>query len=121
MTETFPEFYQIILIASKEMVKFTEYGYNMNLERMCQRIKNFLGCVNRIGNNDNFGNIAFGRGLVDTAPNCKELSFGTSDKGHIMKSFDKRTVNYVCVQNGCSNVILDASICYNDGCRVREE
>jgi len=60
MTETFPEFYQIILIASKEMVKFTEYGYSINLERMCQRIKNFLGCMDRISNNDNFGNIAFG-------------------------------------------------------------
>jgi len=54
--------------------------------------------------------------LVYTAPNCKEFCFSAGDKNSVMKGFDQWTVEYMYVQNGCSNVILDTSIYDNDGC-----
>jgi len=41
-----------------------------------------------ISDDDDFGNIFLVRGLVNTTPDCKELSFCTSDKDSMMKSFD---------------------------------
>jgi len=44
--------------------------------------------MDRIGDDDDFGNIFLVRGLVNTAPDCKELGFCTSDKDCVVKSFD---------------------------------
>jgi len=59
--------------------------------------QNFFGCMDGIGDDNDFGNIFLVRGLVNTTPNCKELSFCTSDKDHMMESFDWWTVGYVHV------------------------
>jgi len=41
-----------------------------------------------ISDDDDFENIFLDRGLVNTTPDCKELSFCTSDKDCVMESFD---------------------------------
>jgi len=44
--------------------------------------------MDEISDDDDLGNIFLVRGLVDTAPDCKELGFSTYDKGHMTKGFD---------------------------------
>jgi len=115
LTRTLPEFDQVILISNEEFTKFVKDGHCMDLVRMWWQIKDFLGPMNGISDNDNFGNVFLIWGLVYTTPDCKEFCFSASDKNSMIKSFDQWTVEYVCVWNGCSNVVLDTSICDNNG------
>jgi len=57
--------------------------------------------------------------LVNTAPNSKELHFGTSDVNHMMDSLGSGVIVCVHMQYKYSNVIFDAGICDNDSGREK--
>ena len=82
-------------------------------------IKDFLGHVNGVSDDDNFRYAILNWGLVDIAPNGKEFCFSTGDMNHVMDSLGDRVIEGVHMQYRCSDVILDTSICDNDGSRGR--
>ena len=88
-TRTLPEFDQVILISNEEFTKFVKDGHYMDLVEMQWQIKDFLGPMNGISNDDNFGNVFSIWGLVYTTPDCKEFCFSASDKNSVMKGFDQ--------------------------------
>ncbi len=59
---------------------------------MGSTIEYFLGCMNRVGYNDNFGDVIDGACLIDTASDSKKFSFRTCYEGSMMNSFDKWTI-----------------------------
>ena len=71
-------------------------------------------CMDGVGDNDDFGNVFLAICLVDTTSNGKELYFCASDESCIVNHLNQRMVTYVNVQYRCSDVILDASIYYDD-------
>ena len=66
-----------------------------------------------IGDNDDFWYIFFNVGLVNATSNSEQLCLHTCDERCMMNCFDKRSIGWVYVRYRCSNVVLDASICYN--------
>jgi len=118
MTGTFPEFNGIVLISKEELSKFSEYDYWMNLKGMWRWVKDFSGCMNRVSDNDDLGNVIVIWGLVDTAPYGKKFSFSAGDVNHVMDSLGDGVIMGVYVQYWYSNVVLDANISdYNGGRR----
>ena len=79
-------------------------------------IKYLLCCMDEIGDDDDSGYILFATCLIDATSNSKEFCFSTSDECCIMNYLSQRMIAYMYMQYRCSNVVLDASICYNDGC-----
>ena len=81
----------------------------MDLVEMQWQVKDFFGYMNKVSDNNDFGNVFSLWGLVYTAPNCEEFRFSTSDKNSMIKGFDQWTIECVYMWNGYSNVILDTS------------
>ena len=79
-------------------------------------IKYLLHCVDGIGDDDDFEYILFTACLIDTVSNSKEFCFSTSDEYCVMNHLSQRMITYMYMRYRCSNVVLDASICCNDGC-----
>jgi len=69
-----------------------------------------------VSDNDDFGNVFLAVCLVDTTSNGKELCFCASDKSCIVNCLNQRMVTYVNVRYQCSDIVLNASICYDDCC-----
>ena len=67
-TGTFPELNRIGVVSDEEIPKIIEDCSGMNLEWMRTRIKNFLGHMNGIHNNDDLGDIIQRACLVDATP-----------------------------------------------------
>ena len=70
----------------------------MNLKRMRCRIKDLLSYMDGVSDDYNFGNALLGRGLVNVTSDSKQLCFCTSDKSHMMNSFDEWLVRNVWVR-----------------------
>ena len=51
--------------------------------------------MNKVSDNNDFGNVFSIWGLVYTAPNCEEFRFSTSDKNSMIKGFDQWTIECV--------------------------
>ena len=117
MTGTLPEFNEVVLMLKEEPSKLSKYGYWMNLKEVRRWVKDFSGYINRIGNNNDLGNVVMIWGLVDTAPHSKKFSFGAGDMDHVMNSLDNGIIMSVCMRYWCSNIILDTSICDYNGSR----
>ena len=78
-------------------------------------IENFPCCIDGISDDDDLGHVLLIACLVDTAPDHKKLHFSTSNESCMMNYLGQRMIDEVYVQYRCSNVVLDASIRYNDG------
>jgi len=70
-TRTFPELDRIGFVGSEEVPKITEDSDGMNLKRMRTRVEDFLGHMNGIRNNDNFGYIIQRTCLVNATSNSE--------------------------------------------------
>ena len=81
-------------------------------------IKNFPSYMDGVGDNDDFGNILFATCLVNAASNGEELSFCTSNKGHVVNCLNQWMIISMNIGDGDGNVILDTRISYNN-CYVR--
>ena len=68
---------------------------------------------------DNLWDVIFGAGLVDTASDGKQFRLHTCYERCMVYCFGEWLVCYVNVQNECSNVVLDASICNYKGSLVQ--
>ena len=79
-------------------------------------IKNFPSCMNRVSDNNDFGNVLFAACLVNATSNGKELGFYTSDKSRVVNCLDQWMIISVNVGDGGGNVILDARVSYNNCC-----
>ena len=84
----FPEFNGIGFIRREECTQFAEYSSRVDLVRMGSTVKYFLGHMNRVGYNNNFGNIIDGACLIDTASDSKKFNFHTCYEGSMMNCFD---------------------------------
>ena len=83
------------------------------------RVKNFFGHMDRIGNDDDLGDIITIWSLVYTAPNGEQFCFSTGDVNHMIKGLGDRVVVGVHVWYRCSNVVFDISIYDYNGGRMR--
>ena len=66
-----------------------------------------------VSDNDDFLHIFFNAGLIDATYNSKQLSLHTCNEQCMMNCFDKRLVCRVYMRYRYSDIVLDASICYN--------
>ena len=73
-------------------------------------VKYSINSMNRVGDNDNLGDIRLGCGLINAASNSKHLRFCASNKCSIMDSLDKRLIKNMYVRDQCSNVVFNTSI-----------
>ena len=87
----------------------------MNLIWMGFTIENFPCYVDGIGDDDDLGHVLLIAYLVDTTPNCEKLHFSTSDESCMMNHLGQRMIDEAYMQYRYSNIILDDSICYNNG------
>jgi len=67
-TRTFPELNRIGFVGNEEISKIAEDSSRMNLERMRTRVKDFLGHMNGIRDDDDLGYIIQRTCLVDATP-----------------------------------------------------
>ena len=74
-------------------------------------IKDSLGHMDGVSYDDDFGDIINSTCLVDTTSNSEEFSFSTCYKRSMVNSLDERLIGNMYMRNGCSNIVLDASIC----------
>ena len=111
-----PEFYRISLACSKKLPKFAKDGCHMDLIQIGFIIEYLFSCMDGVSDNNDFGNVFFAVCLTNTASYGKEFCFCADDKGRMVNHLDQRVVMYVNVQDQCGNVILDASIGYNECC-----
>jgi len=68
--------------------------------------------MDRVCDNNDFGNFMWDDGLVDTASDSKELSFKACSIDSVVKIFDKWFVMYIDMYYKYSNIVLDTSIYY---------
>jgi len=67
-TRTFPELNRIGVVSNEEILKIVEDSSRMNLEWIRTRIKNFLGHMNGIHNDNDLGDIIQRTCLIDVTP-----------------------------------------------------
>ena len=82
----------------------------MTLERMRTAVKNFPCSMDGVSYNNDFGDGFVGAGLINVAPNGKELHLCTSYKCGMMYSLCDQPISDMDMQYRCSNVVFDASI-----------
>ena len=99
-------------MSKEELMKFGEYDDWMDLKRMWWWIKDLLGHINGISDNNNFGNAILIQGLVDSISNSEKFSFGTHDMNSMVNSLGNGMIVSVCVRYRYSSIILDVCI-YN--------
>jgi len=112
-TRTLPEFYRVFLFGIEETMQLAKNGCGVRLIWVWFAIEDFLCSMDGIGDNNDFWHVFFNVGLVDATSNSEQLCLYTCDKHYVMNCFDKRSIGWVYVRYRCSNVILNASICYN--------
>jgi len=91
-TRTFPELNRIGVVGDEEILKVVENCSGMILEWMRARIKNFLGHVDGIHNNDDLGNIIQRTCLVDATPYSEKFRLRARYEGSVMDSLDEGTI-----------------------------
>ena len=84
----FPEFNSVGFVRREKCIEFAEYSSRVDLVRMGSTVKYFLGHMDRVSYNDDFGDITNGACLIDTASDSKKFSFYTCYKGSMMNCFD---------------------------------
>ena len=77
-------------------------------------IKYLLSHVNKVGDDNDFGDVFLIAGLINATSDSKEFRFSAGDKDCMMNYFDQRVVTYGDVQNQSSNIVLDARIGNNN-------
>ena len=82
----------------------------MTLERMRTAVKNFPHSMDGVSYNNDFGDGFVGAGLINAAPNGKELCLCTSYKHGMMYSLCDRLISDMDVRYRYSDVVFDASI-----------
>ena len=115
-TWTFPEFNGIDTVRVEELPQFTKNRCSVELERVRFAIENFLCHVNGISYDDDLGDVIDGAGLVDTTPNSEQFRLCACHEWSMVNCFGERTIRWVDMRNGRSNIIFNASICYHKGC-----
>ena len=99
-------------------MQFAEYSSRVDLILVRAIIEDFLGHMDGVSYDDDFGDIINSACLVDTASNSEEFSFSTCYERSMVNSLDEQLIGNMYMRNGCSNIVLDASI-YDHDCRVR--
>ena len=116
-TRAFPKFNGIFMIFVKEMTQFAKNGRRVRLEWMRFAVKYFLRSMDGISDNDDFWHVFFNAGLIDAASNSEQFCFHACYECCVMNYFDERMIGWMYVRYRSSNIVLDASICYDEGCR----
>ena len=119
VTRAFPKFNGIFMIFVKEMMQFVKNGCWVSLVRMQFIVKYSPSGMNGISDYDNFWHVFFDVGLIDAASDSKQFCFHVCYECCMMNHFDKRLIGWVYMRNRCSDVIFDASICYDEGSEWR--
>jgi len=73
-------------------------------------VKNFPHSVDGVSYDDDFGDGFVGAGLINAAPNGKELCLCTSYKCGMMYSLCDQPISNMDMRYRCSDVIFDVSI-----------
>ena len=66
--------------------------------------------MNRVSDDNNFGNAINIWGLVDTISDSKKFCFSACDMNYMMNNLCDGSIMGVCMWYRCSNIVLDASI-----------
>ena len=94
-TRIFPKFNVISLADSKKLLKFIKDGRHVDLIWMELGIEYLLGCMNDVGDDNDFRDVFFAASLANTASNSEKFCFCAGDKGYVMNHLDQRLVTYV--------------------------
>jgi len=87
-TWALPEFNGVGLVRDEELSQFAENCGGMNLEGMSIAIKDFLSHVNRVGYDNNLGDIVDGASLIYATSDSKQLHLHGCYKGSVVNCFD---------------------------------
>lgn len=79
-------------------------------------IENLLSSVNRVGDDNDFGDAFLVASLIDSASDSKQFYFSAGDEGYMMNCFDQGLVTDVDMRNRSSDIVLDARIRDNNCC-----
>ena len=87
-TWALPEFDGVGLVRDKELSQFAENCSRMNLEGMSIAIEDFLSRVNRVGYDNNLGDIVDGASLIYATSDSKQLCLRGCYEGSVVNCFD---------------------------------
>ena len=113
---TFPKFNEVVMVRVEEALQLAENRCSMGLEGMRFTVEYFLCSMNRVHDDDDLRDVFFDAGLVNITSDGEQFCFYARYKRCMMNCFREGVVCYVHVRYRCNNVILDASICYYEGC-----
>jgi len=83
-----PKFDMISLALGEELPKFFKDSCSVDLIWVQLCIKYLLGCVDGVGDDNDFRYIFFVASLIKSTPNRKEFRFSAGDIGHMMNCLD---------------------------------
>ena len=83
-----PEFYRVGLIRDEELLQFTNNCSGMNLEGMNFAIEDFLSRVNRVGYDNDIGDIVDGASLIYATSDSKQFHLHGCYRGSVVNCFD---------------------------------
>jgi len=115
-TRAFPKFNGIFTIFDKEISQFVKNGHSVRLKWMRFAIKYFLRSMDGISDDNNFWHVFFNAGLINAASNCEQFCFCACYEHCMVNCFDERLIGWMDVWYRCSNIVLYASIGYDEGC-----
>ena len=58
-------------------------------------IEYLLSCMNRVGDDNDFGDVFLVASLINATSDSKEFCFSAGNKGRMMNHFNQRLVTYV--------------------------
>ena len=114
VARTLPKFNGVVGVWGKEAPQFTENHWRVMLERMRAAVENFPCSMDGVRNDNDLRDDFIGAGLIDATPYGKEFCLHACHKWHIMDCLGEQTICNVYVQYRCSDIIFDASICYDE-------
>ena len=116
ITGTVPEFYSIITTLFKKVSEFIWNSCQINLIGVHWRIKNSFSSMNEICDDNNPFDVRDICDLIYTISYSEEFHFSCHNVYCIINCLDDWTVMYMNMGNWGSDMILYASICYNNDC-----
>ena len=116
MAWTLPKFNGVVRVWDEEVLQFTENRWRVMLERMRTAIENFPCSMDGVHNDNDLRDDFIGAGLIDATPYGKEFCLCACYKQCMMDCLGEQTICNVYVWYRCSDIVFDASICYDKSC-----
>ena len=98
-TRAFSKFNVIFLAGRKKLLKFIKNGKHVDLIQIGLGIEYLLGCMNGVGDDNDFRDVFFAASLANTISNSEKFCFCAGDEDRMMNCLNQRLVVYVDIQD----------------------